>query len=276
MYNGDNCGSCDPCDKYKIPVGPKGDKGESGTAGQPGPQGPQGETGPQGPQGETGPQGEQGEQGIQGEQGVQGPTGAQGPAGPTGPVGPQGDTGPTGPQGDTGPTGPTGPSGDIAFEDPFTVNGFIVDTSFFVVDHPSPPVAVGAVPTPTITDDNSSFLKIGNTYFANLDVRFELDYSGIGTAPIFNIQMLLPGSDAANGTFNSSLSITSDQSTGLIGPNLYDIDDDQEVKSVNPVPVIKVYDTESRIKTDYIVGGTDGNGTIEYRLRGQIIYSVAP
>lgn len=265
----DDC--CDGCEEIEVPVGPKGDDGEQGEQGEAGPQGPagpagvQGPIGPQGPQGETGPEGPQGEVGPQGPAGPQGLTGATGPQGPMGPEGPQGDTGATGPE------GPQGPSGDIAFEDPFTDSSFVADTSFLLVDHPSPPTPITGTPTLTIVTDNSKFLKVGNTMFLNIDMEATITQPGNPTQVTFRLDFKLPGTDTANGRFSGIVDIVHDGGTGLITPDLYDFDDDQEAKTGESV-IVRVLDSEDRVKTDYM--DFSNYTTRNFFIRGQIFFSV--
>lgn len=262
---------CEDCLDLKVPIGPKGDKGDAGEQGETGVSGPQGEIGPQGPIGLTGPQGEQGDQGIQGIQGNPGPAGPQGIQGLTGATGATGAVGSTGATGAVGPIGPIGPSGDIAFEDPFAASPLVVGVSLTFVNHPTPPVTADAVPTPTITTQNYTYLTVGKTVFMNMDLVFEINYAGITNKPLFSIQFDIPG--IANGTFISNIDLKSDEATGLFTPDSYDIDSDQEIK-VGENVIVRVTDTETVAKTDYIEGSVNPN-IVEYRLRGQMVISIA-
>lgn len=270
----DDCDCCTKCGAIKVPVGPKGDKGDAGATGATGLAGPQGPVGVAGATGATGPQGIQGDPGIQGPQGPQGPTGPQGSAGIQGPTGPTGATGPIGLTGPIGPIGPQGPSGDIAFEDPYTPLAIVVGDNFNLVDHPTPPSPIDPVPTPIINEDRSKFLLVGKTAFINLDIAFELDYSGLSNCA-FRIDLTLPGAATANGDFITTVDIKSDQTAGkLRTPPAYDIQDDQLDKDIDTyVGVMRILDTTTDVNTDYIRRISTPN-VVQYRVRGQIIVNV--
>lgn len=266
----DDC--CNSCLDIKVPVGPKGDKGDTGERGIQGEPGPQGEIGPAGPAGPQGPQGIQGETGLTGATGPAGPAGPQGLPGPTGATGATGATGPQGPQGIQGIQGDPGPSGDIAFENPFTDFAFTGGVSLILVNHPAPPNPITGTPTFTITTDNSKYNKVGNTIFANIDLKLNVIQPAVPTRVNFGFQMVLPAADIANGTFISLLDMKHDGGTGLNNPTLYDYFNNLEIKTAS-VGNLQIVSTEDRMKTDYMEFA--GYTTRSIFLRGQIMFTVA-
>lgn len=273
-----NTGNSNCNEPVTAPVGPKGDKGEKGDQGDIGIQGPKGDQGDQGLQGDLGQDGTDGGVGPQGPQGIQGVIGLTGDQGDIGLTGPQGDQGIQGIQGIQGVDGPAGPSGDISFEStptivPFVLGGSLLLEEFVPTTIPSSPIL-----SSVIDINKSTSLKVGNTYFININILLSVT-STIGSTPsIWRIKATIPGGPDTVSIDSISVAKTEVFTGGTT--NWQDAEQIEEISGVdeqyqNLQGFLEGTAGDTFIITPYL-RGIANQATSQFRIQGQIIMPVNP